>query len=173
MKVILDEDQWTVGDGTPLMEILAQVSDRAYAQNRVVISLQIGERHLTDRDLTSVLFATSNTVVGPIRATTHSMSQVIKGVDESMGRFAGLLKTDGHGLVQSIRAGETPRALLDAWLGRLADYLECQEVKRSQGDKDSSPQFLAPWISRLVEARIASDWVAVADILEYEIVARM
>lgn len=171
MNVTLDEDQWMVNDSTPLMEILAQISDRAHARNRVVISLQMGERYLTDRDLTSALFAT-NTVVGPIRATTHSIAQVIQGAEESMGRFAGLLKTDGHTLIQLMRAGQTPSAQLDTWMGRLADYLECREAQRSQGTTGSS-QALNSWVSRLLEARIASDWVAVADVLEYEIVARL
>jgi hypothetical protein len=171
MKVTLDEDQWIVNDSTPLMQILAEISDRAYARNRVVISLQMGERYVTDRDLTSALLA-ANTVVGPIRATTHSMAQVIQGAEESMGRFGSLLKTDGHRLIQLIRAGQTPSLQLDAWMGRLADYLECREVQRSQVT-DSCSESLNSWVSRLLEARIASDWVAVADVVEYEILTRL
>jgi hypothetical protein len=89
-----------------------------------------------------------------------------------MARFAGLLKADGTGLVHAIRSGQIPGAALDAWLGRLADYLECVETKRSQRASDST-ESLAPWVSRVLDARIAADWVAWADLVEYEIVTRL
>ena len=62
---------------------------------------------------------------------------------------------------------------MQAWLGRLADYLECEEAKVSQASPGTSQPSLAPWVARLLEVRIAADWVGVADVVEYEIVARL
>jgi len=173
MQVMLDNEQWTVNDNTSLMEILAQVSDKAFAQNRVVIALQVGERRMTDRDLTPTQLGPIGAGMGPVRATTQSMTQIIDGGDASMRLFAGLLKSDALGIVQAIRAGRPPAGLFDAWLGRLADYLECEEAKVSQAAPGISLPSLAPWVARLLEVRIAADWVGVADVVEYEIVARL
>lgn len=173
MHVMLDDEQWIVKDDLSLMEILAQISDKAHAKHRVITSLQLGSQPLTDRDLTGAMLARAGTGMGPIRATTQSMGQVMAGADETIGRFAGLLKADGIGFARTIRIGQIPGAGLDAWLGRLADYLECMETKRGQSPADSSTESLAPWVSRLLAARIASDWVALADLVEYEIVTRL
>ena len=173
MQVMLDDEQWTVKDDLSLMEILAQVSDKAHAKHRVITSLQLGSRQLTDRDLTSAMLSQAGTGMGPVRALTQSLDQVMKGADATMARIAGLRKADGAGLVHGIRTGQIPGAALNAWLGRLADYLECVETKRSQRATDSSTESLTPWVSRILDARIAADWVALADLMEYEIVTRL
>jgi hypothetical protein len=173
MQVMLDDEQWIVKDDMSLMEILAQVSDKAHAKHRVITSLQLGSQRLTDRDLTSTMLAQAGAGMGPVRALTQSVDQVMKGADETMGRFAGLLKADGSGLVHAIRTGQIPGAGFDAWLGRLADYLECVETKLNQRASDSSTESLTPWVSRVLDARIAADWVALADLVEYEIVTRL
>ena len=172
MQVMLDDEQWTVKDDVSLMEILAQVSDKAHARHRVITSLQLGSRQLTDRDLTGAMLAQAGAGMGPVRACTLSVDQVMKGADGTMARFAGLLKADGVGLVHAVRTGGIPAAALDAWLGRLADYLECVETQRSHRVSDSA-ESLMPWVSRLLEARIAEDWLALADLVEYEIVTRL
>ena len=97
----------------------------------------------------------------------------MQGGDETMERFAGLLRADGTGLVYAIRTGQIPGAELDAWLGRLADYFECVETKRAQFPTVASMESLTPWLSRLLDARTAADWVAMADLVEYEIVPRL
>ena len=119
MQVMLDNEQWTVNDNTSLMEILAQVSDKAFAQNRVVIALQVGERRMTDRDLTPTQLGRIGAGMGPVRATTQSMTQIIDGGDASMRLFAGLLKSDALGIVQAIRAGQPPAGpfLMPGWAG--------------------------------------------------------
>jgi len=43
----------------------------------------------------------------------------------------------------------------------------------SQAAPGISLPSLAPWVARLLEVRIAADWVGVADVVEYEIVARL
>ena len=173
MQVMLDDEQWTVKDDLSLMEILAEVSDKAHAKQRVITSLQLGARQVTDRDLTSAMLAQAGAGMGPVRAVTQSVDQVIQGADETMGRFAGLLRADGTGLVYAIRTGQIPGAALDAWLGRLGDYFEFVETKRAQFPTDASMESLMPWLSRLLDARTAADWVAMADLVEYEIVPRL
>ena len=51
MHITLDEEQWQVSDESSLMEILATISDRAQAQHRMVTSLTIGGKAISDRDL--------------------------------------------------------------------------------------------------------------------------
>lgn len=173
MQIMLDDEQWTVEDGLSLMEILAQVSDKAHAKQRVIISLQLGQRQVTDRDLTTVLLAQVGHGIGPVRAFTQSMDQVMKGADRTVERYAAVLGTDGAGLAQEIRSGRRPGSTLDAWLGRLADYLECLTHQPNQMMPDSSSHAFALWISRLLEARLAADWIRLADLIEYEIVPRL
>jgi hypothetical protein len=173
MQVTLDDEQWTVSDRTPLMEVLAQVSDKAHAKGRIVTSLQLGERRLTDRDLTRDLLAQIGSEIGRVQATSQSMDQVFKGADETLNRYAGLLKLDGVALVKALRTGQTPGGLLDAWLGRLADYVEYLEVKRTHSAPDYAVEPFAPWVARLLDARLTGDWVGLADVLEYEILTRL
>jgi hypothetical protein len=173
MHIMLDDEQWTVEDGVSLMEILAQVSDKAYAKQRVITSLQLGERELTDRDLTGAMLAQLGNGIGPVRAMTQSMDQVMKGADRTVERYAGLLKADGASLAQDIRTGQMSGGSLDAWLGRLADYLECIAHQPAQTAPHSPTRTLALWVSRLLDARLSADWIALADLIEYEIVTRL
>ena len=173
MQIMLDDEQWTVKDDVSLMEILAQVSDKAHAKQRVITSLQLGERELTDRDLTGAMLSKLGHGMGPVRAVTQSLDEVIKGADQTLERYAGFLKAEGTALAQNIRSGHTPGDLLDAWLGRLADYLECMTHQSAQSASDLSASVLAHWVSKVLEARLAADWIGLADLIEYEIVTRL
>lgn len=173
MQVTLDDEEWTVNDDISLMEILAQVSDRAHARQRLVTSLQVGEQRLTDRDLTRSLLSKVGAEIGGVRASTKSMEQVIDGADETIQRYAAVLKADGTILVTEFRAGQTPGGTLDAWLGRLADYLECLEAQLTHSTHGHSVQPVAPWVAGLLDARCREDWVGLADLLEYEILTRL
>jgi len=173
MQVTLDDEQWTVSDRTPLMEVLAQVSDKAHAKGRIVTSLQVGERRLSDRDLTRTLLAQIGSEIGCVRITSQSMGQVFKAADETMNRYAAVLKSDGVALVNQFRSGHTIDASLDAWLGRLADYLECLEGKLAQADPSGSTHPLVNWVAGLLTTRDTRDWVAVTDLLEYEVLPRL
>jgi hypothetical protein len=173
MQVTLDDEQWTVNDDISLMEILALLSDRAHAKQRLVTSLQVGDHRLTDRDLTRSLLSKVGAEIGDVRASTKSMEQVIDGADETIQRYAAVLKADGTILLNGFRAGQTPGGTLDAWLGRLADYLECLETQRSHSPTGHSIQPVAPWVAHLLDARNRGDWVGLADLLEYEILTRL
>ncbi len=52
MHITLDQEQWQLPDETSVMEVLAAISDKARAQNRIVTSLTIGGKAINDRDLT-------------------------------------------------------------------------------------------------------------------------
>jgi len=172
MQVTLDDEQWTVSDWIPLMEILAQVSDKAHARGRIVTSLQVGNRRLTDRDLTQTVLAQVGSEIGCVQVMTQSMDQVLKGADETLNRYAAVLKSDGASLVDQFRSGHMPDAFFDAWLGRLADYLECLEGKLAQSAPGETHP-LVSWVARLLKARDTRDWVGVTDVLEYEVLTRL
>ena len=173
MQVTLDDEQWSVSDAAPLMEVLAQVSDKAHAKGRIVTSLQVGARRLTDRDLTRALLAQTGSEVHCVQVMTQSMDQVFQGADATMNRYAAVLKSDGASLVETFRSGHTPDASFDAWLGRLADYLECLERKLAQPESSDSTHPLVSWVARLLKARDTKDWVGVTDVLEYEVLTRL
>jgi hypothetical protein len=173
MQVTLDDEQWSVSDAAPLMEVLAQVSDKAHAKGRIVTSLQVGARRLTDRDLTRALLAQTGSEVHCVQVMTQSMDQVFQGADATMNRYAAVLKSDGASLVETFRSGHTPDASFDGWLGRLADYLECLERKLAQPESSDPTHPLVSWVARLLKARDTRDWVGVADVLEYEVLTRL
>jgi hypothetical protein len=173
MQVMLDDEQWTVNDGTSLMEILAQLSDKAHARQRVVTSLQVGERLLTDRDLTGAVLAQAGAGHVLVRAMTQSFDQVRQGADRTIGRYAAFLKSEGAELVHAIRAGSVPGASLEAWLGRLADYFEYVENTSAPAMAGTTSASLAPWVASLLDAHAGGDVVRLADLIEYEMLPRL
>ncbi|MBH0194033.1 MAG: hypothetical protein HP494_00170 [Nitrospira sp.] len=54
MRVTLDQDQWDIAAAATIGEVLAEVSDRAQAKSRIVTSVQLDSRTITDRDLDAV-----------------------------------------------------------------------------------------------------------------------
>ena len=66
--------------------------------------------------------------------------------------------------------GEERLASLDAWLGKLADYIELVESGRRTAP---SSKALTPWVQELLEARAERDVVRLADLLEYELIPRL
>jgi hypothetical protein len=173
MQIVLDQDWWEVADDMLLGEIFSQVSDRAQAKQRFVTSLSIGERRLTDRDLEPTLLARVGNEVGPIKATSKALKDILAEAQPTLTQFETELKTEGQALISSLRAGLNGVNSVDAWLGRFADYVEMVELVRTQAGDRSQETSLAPWISELLEARTASDSVRVADVLEFELIPRM
>ena len=172
MQITFDDEQWTVSDWTPLMEVLAEVSDKAHARGRLVTCLEVGNRRFTDRDLTPAVLAQKASDIGGIQVKTQSMEQVFRDADQTLNRYAAVLKSDGVSLVDRFRSGHTPDASFDAWLGRLADYLECVEGQLAQSEPNET-HLLASWVACLLTARDTRDWVGVADLLEYEVLTRL
>lgn len=173
MQVTLNDDQWEVQEELSLCEILAQVSDKAYAKQHLVTSLSVGGRALTDRDLQSPFLARRAKDVGPVTATSRSFTEILREAQSSMREFGAQLKLDGEPLAAALRRGTGGFAPLDSWLGRLADYVEMAESARAHALPAGPNDSLIPWVTDLVGARDAGDLVRIADLLEYELLPRL
>ena len=90
-----------------------------------------------------------------------------------MRKFTETLRADGTALIPKLRFGPSPLSSLDAWLGRLADYLEFVDQALIVMRAGTGASALAPWVQQLLEARAAQDMVRLADLLEYEILPRL
>ncbi|MDQ1291987.1 MAG: hypothetical protein QG615_1797, partial [Nitrospirota bacterium] len=51
MHVTLDQDHWEVADAMTLGEVLAVISEKSHARARLITSLTVDQRTITDRDL--------------------------------------------------------------------------------------------------------------------------
>jgi hypothetical protein len=173
MHITLDEEQWQVSDESSLMEILATISDRAQAQHRIVTSLTIGGKAISDRDLAPGFLNQSGKNLGAVQAISKSLHSIITEAKHVIDLFAAQLCTDGQSLLTSLRSGSGHVGSIDTWLGRLADYTEMLEAGRTQGVAGLSAATLVPWIQELLGARSSADPVRVADVLEYEILPRL
>jgi hypothetical protein len=169
MQVMLDDEQWEVdGDGS-LGEILAHVSDRAQANDRIVTGLAIDGHPVTDRDLTPALLARSAADVATVRAASCTMRELAATARTSLKQFADLLKSEGATLATDLRAGRDDLAPLDLWLGKLADYVELAEtVCRRWPEGETGVSMAAP-LASLIDARATHDTVRLADVLEFEL----
>lgn len=173
MQVSLDSEQWTVHDNTSLMEVLAQVSDKAQGRRRIVTSLKIGGRLHTDRDLVPALLARTGKDTGPVEATSSATTDILLGAKEAVTRFGILLQSEGLAMVHAMRSGTINMSSLDSWLGRLADYIEFTERAQAHKVPGFHAESLVPWVEQLLEARAIPDLVRMADVLEYELVPRI
>lgn len=173
MHITLDEEQWQLPDETFLMEILATISDRARARHRIVTSLTIGGKAISDRDLTPAFLNQAGMDLGAVQAVSKSLHCIITEAKHAIDLFAAQLRTDGQGLLTPLRSGTGQVGSIDVWLGRLADYTEMLEAGHTQGVAGLSPAGLLPWIQELLGARSSFDPIRVADLLEYELLPRL
>jgi hypothetical protein len=169
MHITLDEEQWQLPDEASVMEVLAAISDKARAQHRIVTSLTIGGNAINDRDLIPAFLNQPVKGLGDARAASKSFHCIITEAKQAIGRFAAQLRTDGQGLLIPLRSGTGQVGSIDAWCGRLADYMEMLEAGARQGVDGLTPAPLLPWIQELLGARTNADPIRVADLLEYEL----
>jgi hypothetical protein len=172
MQVTLDEETWVVSDDTPVLEVLAEVSDRAQARGRMVITLTAGERALTDRDLSPSFLAQPVGTVGSIRATSTTIGDLIHKAEPTARQYANWLAEAGRAVVEGCRCGETRLAGLDQWLGQLADYLDWRATVRALRGEES-PDPCMDLAAALLAAREQGDLVRVADLIEYELIPKL
>ena len=173
MHISLDGEQWQLPDEASLMEVLAAISDRAQAQHRVVTSLSIGGKAISDRDLAPAFLSQPGKDLGPVQAFSKSLHYIITEAKNAIDRFAIQLRIDGQVLLTPLRSGTGQVGSIDAWLGRLADYTEMLEAGHTQGVAGLSSATLLPWIQELLGARSNADPVRIADLLEYELLPRL
>jgi hypothetical protein len=173
MHVSLDAEQWAVSDDTSLLEVLAQVSNKAQDRRRIVTSLKIGGRAHSDRDLVPALLARTARESGPVEALSSATTDILSGARPAVMQFGGLLKSEGQALATVLRSGTVNMASVDQWLGQLADYIEITERAQAQHVPGFPLESLAPWVEQFIEARATPDCVRMADLLDYELVPRL
>ena len=173
MRITLDQDQWDVSDDQLVSEVLTEVSDRAYAQHRLVTSLKLGGHPVTDRDLQPMLLNKLLKEVGAIEACSQNIPEIITNAAPAITRFALTLKAEAQGFLTPLRAlGIIPSAI-DRWFGQLADYVELLQAAGQGGPARGDLQAVSSWTQELLEARSAQDSVRMADILEFEVLPHL
>ena len=133
MRITLDQDQWDVGDDQLISEALMQVSDRAHAQHRLVTSLRLGGRPITDRDLQPMLLGKRLKDVGPIDACSQNIPEIMAGAAPAIARFASTLTVEAQGFIAPLRMSGVIPSALDRWFGQLADYMELLQAAERGG----------------------------------------
>ncbi len=170
MQVILDQEQWEVGSNKTLGEVLADVSERAHTRARIVTSLAVDQRKITDRDMDAAFLAERTGRFQSLTATSQSQAEIVRAAEPSIRKYAGAVLEEGAGLANAFRSGQGAVPLLDAWLGKLADYLEVAAAGQAGTAGSGS---LAAHVQELLKARLSGDRVLIADLLEYEILPRL
>ena len=169
MRITLDHDQWDVSDDQPVSEVLTQVSDRAHAQHRLVTSLKLGGRPITDRDLQPMLLGKLLKEVGPIDACSQNIPEIMTNAAPAITRFASTLQAEAQGFLTPLRTSGIIPSALDRWFGQLADYVELLQAAGQSSPASGDLRALSSWIQELLDARSIQDPVRLADILEFEV----
>lgn len=165
MQVILDEERWEAADQNTLGQVLAELSEKAHGLARMVTSLTLDQRTITDRDLEPALLDQSVGQYRQLQASSCSMGEVRGNAEQAIRRYAGLLRMEACALANRLRRGEQAMGALDAWCGQFADYLEFLDG----GPSSKETQTLSVWVQELLKARADRDPVRLADVLEYEL----
>ncbi|THJ20885.1 MAG: hypothetical protein CAF45_013705 [Nitrospira sp. CG24E] len=173
MRITLDQDQWDVSDDQLVGEALSEVSDRADAKHRLVTSLKLGGRSITDRDLQPLLLNKLLKEVGPIEACSQNIPEIMAHAAPTIARFASTLKAEAQGFLMPLRATGVIPLALDRWFGQLADYVELLQTSAQNSPASDDLQAVASWIQELLEARSIQDPVRLADILEFEVLPQL
>ncbi|CAI4032981.1 hypothetical protein DNFV4_03411 [Nitrospira tepida] len=172
MQIVLNDERWELSDETTLLEALAQVSDRARARQHLVMTLEVGGRPVTDRDLQPEFLSQTGRLVDVVRATSRHVAEITAGARGMVEAYGRQLRQECAALATALRRGEMAVAGLDGWLGRLADYVEAAEQDRRRTSMEESDS-LVPWIAELLETRARKDHVRMVDLLEYELLPRL
>ena len=173
MRITLDQDQWDVSDDQPVSEALAQVSDRAHERHRLVTSLTLGGRPITDRDLQPMLLRKLLKEVGSIAACSQDIPEIMTNAAPAVTRFAATLKAEAQGFLTPLRMNGVIPSAMDRWFGQLADYVELLQGAGQGSPSSGDLQALSSWIEELLDARSIQDPVRLADILEFEILPHL
>ena len=173
MRITLDQDQWDVSDDQSVSEVLTQVSDRAYARHRLVTSLKLGGRPITDRDLQPMLLRKLLKEVGPVEACSQNIPEIMTNAAPAITRFASSLKAEAQGFLTPLRTSGIIPSALDQWFGKVADYVELLEAAAQGTPASGDLQAVSSWIQELLDARSIQDPVRMADILEFEVLPHL
>jgi len=173
MNIKLDDEQWQAATHATVGEILADLSERAHAKSRIVTTLILDQRRITDRDIDQRFLLESTAQYRDLIATSATQRDILDAARGSIERYRALVIQEGTALVTQFRMGREDLATLDLWLGKVADMLELMENGGFNEVPDRQAQSTAVWIEELLTARSLRDLVRMADLLEYEIVPRL
>jgi hypothetical protein len=173
MRVTLDQEQWEAGVGATLGDVLVDVSERAQARSRIVTTLRLDQRVITDRDLDAELLCEASGKFARLTAISQSVQTLMESARHVGARYAQDLRAEGHIIASAFRTGRSQVSALDLWLGKLADYLELVEGGRTSSRTGDDERPLSAWVRELLDARAVQDIVLMADLLEYEILPRL
>ncbi|GMV52015.1 MAG: hypothetical protein L6Q34_13385 [Nitrospira sp.] len=173
MEITLDDETWQLSDAVPIADVLASISDRAHAKHRLVTTLTIGGRPISDRDLTPVFLNQRVEGFGAIRATSQSLQSIISDARRAIALFGNQLRDEGLVLLPPLRSGLGQVGVVDLWLGRLADYMEMLDAGQARRVEGLSSAPLLPWVQEILDARGCADPIRMADLLEYELLPRL
>ena len=173
MHVKLDDDQWLAEANATLGDIFAELSERAYAKSRIVTTMVLDHRQITDRDIDPTLLQEPSAKFCDLVATSATQEDIIEAARGSVNRYREIIVQEGHSLVGHLRLGLEDLSSLDRWLGKVADVLELIGNSSSGPAAGSDAQVIVGWIEQLLEARHLRDAVRMADLLEYEILPRL
>ena len=174
MLVQLDEATWEVSDTDRLEDVLANLSDRAHAQGRLVTELIVGNRPMTDHELVPPTLSKMVSSFGSIAAKSQQIHRIIQDSNETGKKFGQELRSQAQDAVKNFRQGRGVVRQLDQWFGQIADYLEWVQIQQAVGGGQSKEsQDLSYWVNELINARKALDEVRIADMLEYEVIPRL
>lgn len=173
MRIKLDDDQWVAAAEATLGDIFAELSERAHARSRIVTTMMLDHRQITDRDIDPQLLQQPSACFSDLVATSATQQDLIETARGSLKRYCEHVVQEGDSLVGHLRLDIQDLAPLDLWLGKVADVLELLENSPHDPASDSGAQVIAGWIEKLLEARYCRDTVRMADLLEYEILPRL
>lgn len=173
MRVTLDQEQWEAGIGATIGDVLADVSDRAQARSRIVTSLRLDQRAITDRDLHGEFLCQASETFTRLNAISQPVQDLLLSARQVASRYAQDLCAEGAPIASAFRTGRSQMSALDLWLGKLADYIELEERGRIARRTGEDERPISTWIQELLTARNGRDIVRMADLLEYEILPRL
>jgi hypothetical protein len=169
MQIRLDDDQWLAATDASLGDVFAELSERAHAKARIVTTMVLDRRQITDRDIEPRLLQEPSAKFSNLVATSLTQAEIIHAARGTIDRYRELIVQEGRSLVGQLRLGSQDLSLLDRWLGKVADLLELI----GNNAANSNVKAVTGWIEELLDARHFSDTVRMADLLEYEILPRL
>lgn len=173
MHIQLDTDQWPAATDASLGDVFTELSERAHAKGRVVTTMMLDRRQITDRDIDPRLLQEPSAKFSNLVATSLTQAEIIHAARGTIERYRELVVQEGHSLVSQFRLGKPDLSVLDQWLGKVADLLELIGNKAAEPAADSDVKAIVGWIEEFLDARHLSDMVRMADLLEYEILPRL
>lgn len=173
MNIQLDSEQWQVVSTATLGDILTDLSERAHAQARIVTTIMLDHRRITDRDIDPSLLQQSSANYHELVATSATRQEIVESARGAIDRYRSLVVAEGTALANQFRMGVQDLSSFDVWLGKVADVVEIIQNGPKRLGTDSPGQVIARWVDELLAARHLHDTVRLADLLEYEVLPRI